>query len=88
MNPPSGSNSIGFVLEQLREHFVKVFEDGLLNEFRVNEGHSVDSMGTDDGEVGHPHFLLLALFNKGHPGYSIILTRELLFDLLNEVEVD
>lgn len=60
-----------------RDHVHCCFED-----VRVNLGHTVDGVGAHDAQVSHVDPLLAALFNQGHAGHALIISRELGCDSL------
>lgn len=48
----------------------------------MNLGHTVDGVGAHDAQVSHVDPLLAALFNQGHAGHAVIISRELGCDSL------
>jgi hypothetical protein len=44
INPSSGGNTIGLVLNLSREHLIEVLEDRFLKQLGVKSGHTVDSV--------------------------------------------
>merc|ERR1719220_1702587 len=63
--PSPGSDPVSLVLELLRPELVERFEESLLDEVGVYGSHTVDGVGTDDGEVGHVDPLLSVLLDTG-----------------------
>lgn len=68
MEPTTGGDTIGDVHELVRaENGNKVLENGGLDEIRMQFGHTVDLMRTNDREVCHSDHLRLTLFDNRHP---------------------
>jgi len=49
---------------------------------RVNTGHSVDSVGTHNAQMGHVDPLLTALLDEGHAAQTLVVTGEVSGDSL------
>ncbi len=65
--PTPWRDAVGDIEKLLREDFIEVVQRGLLQQFAVQSGDSVDGVGADGGEVGHAHVAGTALINERHP---------------------
>jgi len=66
VNPSSWSNTVGLVLQLAWIKLIKLGEDCLLEKVRVKSSDTIDSVGADDGEVGHSNLLWISLLDKTH----------------------
>ena len=82
--PSPRGNPIGLVLKLVRTELIKVLEQGLSEEVRVNGSHSIDSMGSHDGQVGHVHSLLRLLLYDGQHSHPVHVARVTFTDSLSK----
>jgi len=88
--PPALRHPVGLVLELPRPQVVKVAEDGLFDDLRVDSRHAVDRVRGHAGQVGHPHQLLArpVLLDDGHAPDAVPVVAVALAHLLQEAPVD
>ena len=89
MKPSARCDAVGDVCE-----FVwaidgdKVLEDGRSDQIRVELGHPVDLVASNGGEMGHSDHLWLSLLDDRYASEQVSVLGELLFDHLEEAEID
>lgn len=89
VQPTSGGDAVGHVGELVRAvNLNKVLENGGLDQIRVQLSHTVDLVGTYNGQEGHSHHLGLTLLNDGDSAEQVSVIGEGLFDLLQEEQID
>mmetsp|Transcript_26895 Transcript_26895/g.40991 ORF Transcript_26895/g.40991 Transcript_26895/m.40991 type:complete len:327 (-) Transcript_26895:1261-2241(-) len=88
VDPSARSHSVGLVLNFAGVELVELLEDGGSQEVRVEGSHSVDGVGANDGEVGHPDLLGEALLDETHAHDLGIVSGVLLSELLQVDVVD
>src|SRR5262245_38116280 len=54
----------------------------------VDGGHTVRTVGTDDGEVSHTDVLAWALLDQAHPGHAALITGKAAPNAVEEAAVD
>ena len=55
VQPAAGGHTVGLVLELAGKHLVEVVEQLVLDNLRVDGGHTVDLVGAHHCQVGHVH---------------------------------
>lgn len=63
-----------------------VFLHSGFDDVRVDAGHSVDSMGSNNAQMGHVDLLLVSFLNQRHAAQTIVVPREDLSDALRVEE--
>lgn len=89
MKPATGSDSISDISEFVSTVDVhKVFEDGGLDQVRVQLSDAVDLVRADDGKEGHANHLRLRLLDDRHAAENLAVLGESPLNILQEVQVD
>jgi len=88
MNPSSWSDTIGLVLKLTLIEVIELFENSLLEKFRVECCDTVDGVGADDGKVSHSNFLWPSLLDQTHSFDLLVITWVLLLQLADVQVVD
>ena len=86
--PSSWSNSIRLVLKLFWPKLKEGLEERLLDEIRVDGGHTIDSMGANDGQVSHVDPLAPLLLNTRQLSHLLMIIPVLGLDLLHVEMVD
>lgn len=58
------------------------FLHSVFDDFRVDAGHSVDSMRSHNAQVGHVDFLDIPFLDQGHSAHAVNISRVKLGDAL------
>ena len=78
-------DSVGLVVELVREHLIEVLKSLALEDLRMQLSNTVDGVAGNDCQVCH---LDLSVVDDCHLGDLVLVARELLLDLQKEAAVD
>lgn len=88
MKPPSRRDSIGLVPEMLLpQKLDKVPKNARSEHLRVQGSDAIDMMGSDDGQMGHPHLLHSAFLDQGHANQARSVIGEALLNGLQKKQI-
>lgn len=87
-DPSSDGHSVGHVDEFVGEDVHEILEEGGLHQFRVDGGHSVHGVGSDDAEVGHSDLLGGAFLDQGEAVHLFEVVGVFFADLVEPEVVD
>lgn len=71
-------NSFSIRVNQLKKKCLQI----TLEDVRVDSGHSVHSVRSNDGQIGHIDALSLVLFDEGHAADYVTIAREIFAHVL------
>src|SRR5262249_54397942 len=76
------------VVEPVWEHVSKIFDHRRAQQLRMNSGHAIRTVATDDGQVRHADLLDWHLFDQAHALCARIVAGEARLYLMEELAVD
>ena len=86
--PASWRDTIGFIVEFFRPHFIKVMKQPLLQELRMQLGNAIDREAADNGQPSHADLWVWPFFDDRHTLQSFNVTRPAHANLGKETRID
>ena len=86
--PATRCDAVGFVANAIREHLMQFAEYGFGHQIRVQGGHAIDLVRTDEGQITHAHMTTAVLINQRNRSQQRVVVRELALNLVQQARVD